>query len=144
MAPHSEPTLFYICMGGTEHVVHRCPVGLVFNEHVGRCDYDDAQPDVNQQCTANLCLNGGLCEVVDNGPRCMCPLGFSGEFCQTNTDDCGEENKCGAKGRCVDLIDGYVCLCENEYYGIDCDANSNSNNYFSGKFKFLIEKILSD
>jgi hypothetical protein len=144
----------YLSPPKREYIMHRCPAGLVFNRFLSRCDYDDIdgkqsfqnelnemRPSTNSdddKCSPHniLCQNGGLCEVVDNEARCMCPVGYSGRTCQFNTDDCrvgdeadGEPRCRGPSqddnGRCVDLINGYVCICPNNYYGLDCHTNSN-------------------
>ncbi len=106
--------------------VKRCPLGLVFNEFANRCDYDDRQPS-ESKCSQNLCQNGGTCERLGVDQfMCHCPLGFSGDICETNIDECADY-VCGMNGQCVDLINGRVCICGDGYYGHDCIINSEES-----------------
>ena len=34
-------------------------------------------------CCSNPCLNDGTCEETDDGFCCACPVGFTGECCET-------------------------------------------------------------
>jgi len=46
--------------------------------------------------------------------------GFAGTFCQVNIDECESRNGrdlCGERGTCLDLIDGFSCLCAPGYQG---------------------------
>ena len=33
-------------------------------------------------CSPSPCYNGGTCTVVDGGPQCECPPGYSGDVCE--------------------------------------------------------------
>ena len=33
------------------------------------------------KCTRN-CLNGGECELTDDGGICLCPEGYTGDYCE--------------------------------------------------------------
>ena len=84
-----------------------------------------------------LCQNGGTC-IDDTSPdkyHCECgDTGFSGQSCETNTDDC-DDNACrnGIKpdasatesdldpgGTCVDGINKYTCTCHPGFTGEHC------------------------
>lgn len=47
---------------------------------------------------------------------CTCPLGFEGPTCQTNIDDC-EDNDCENGATCLDGVNNYTCLCPPYYTG---------------------------
>lgn len=47
---------------------------------------------------------------------CSCPLGFEGQRCEINPDDC-EDNDCENNATCVDGINNYVCVCPPNYTG---------------------------
>lgn len=36
------------------------------------------------ECASSPCLNGGSCLDRLNRFQCLCPAGFSGQFCETN------------------------------------------------------------
>ena len=115
-------SMFYFANFNRKHKVKRCPVGLVFNAYANRCDYDDLEPDT--KCSQNFCQNGGTCEHISIDQFvCNCPLGYTGVMCETNIDEC-LGYVCGMNGKCVDLINGLVCICGDGYYGHDCLLNS--------------------
>lgn len=78
---------------------------------------------VNQTspCLSNPCHNGGIClnsqDVLSYS--CLCPLGFSGTFCQTDIDECASK-PCLFGGTCVDQENGYTCLCSFGRGGSQC------------------------
>lgn len=51
-----------------------------------------------------------------NGLRCRCPLGFTGDYCETEIDLC-YSNPCGNNGRCQSREGGYTCECQEGYTG---------------------------
>lgn len=48
--------------------------------------------------------------------RCECMIGYEGEVCQTNTDDCAF-HQCMNGGSCVDGINSLTCTCQLGYKG---------------------------
>nr|XP_034961755.1 protein delta homolog 1 [Zootoca vivipara] len=70
------------------------------------------------------CQNGGTC--VDNGgfaphASCLCLPGFTGIFCEIDTDDC-ESNPCENGGTCTDIGRGFRCICPSGYGGVLCSS----------------------
>ncbi|UXI17871.1 putative splicing factor [Sarcoptes scabiei] len=54
----------------------------LYNDTIDGIDIEQCRSDICKQIT---CLNGGYCSVIDtdqNRKQCICPLGFSGEFCE--------------------------------------------------------------
>ncbi|XP_023241480.1 slit homolog 2 protein-like [Centruroides sculpturatus] len=51
---------------------------------------------------------------------CACPVGFSGDNCSTNVDDC-VENMCQNGATCVDGVNSYTCSCSEGYAGTFCE-----------------------
>lgn len=62
------------------------------------------------QCNAQTCQNGGVCLVQRHQPKCYCPAGFSGQFCEIDIDECASR-PCYNGGTCIDLPQRYRCLC---------------------------------
>jgi hypothetical protein len=52
---------------------------------------------------------------------CDCAIGFSGEFCEVNVDDCAS-SPCLNGGTCVDLVNDYTCQCPEGFTGLDCET----------------------
>ena len=45
----------------------------------------------------------------NNNIYCMCPMGYDGDVCEMNVDDC--VNPCLNNGNCVDEFNSYTCVC---------------------------------
>ena len=56
--------------------------------------------------------------------NCTCNPGYTGEFCETNINDCLRVN-CSGNGQCLDGDNDYTCVCNPGYTGKDCDMNIN-------------------
>ena len=80
--------------------------------------------NVNQSCAAvdacavNPCMptNTFECTSTPSGAVCTCNVGFSGAFCQHNIDECASD-PCQNGGRCIDIINEYMCNCTLGYSG---------------------------
>jgi hypothetical protein len=53
---------------------------------------------------------------------CECPLGYEGEICQTNIDDCAAA-VCHNDGKCIDGIASHTCECAVGFSGVHCETN---------------------
>lgn len=68
------------------------------------------------------CLSGGSC-VDDVGSfSCNCRLGFEGERCETDVDECASQ-PCKNGALCKDYVNSFVCECRPGFNGILCENN---------------------
>lgn len=51
-----------------------------------------------------------------NGVRCRCPIGFTGDYCETEIDLC-YSGPCKNNGRCRSREGGYTCECLDDFTG---------------------------
>nr|XP_055073359.1 cadherin EGF LAG seven-pass G-type receptor 2 [Misgurnus anguillicaudatus] len=59
------------------------------------------------------------------GLRCRCPLGFTGDYCETEIDLCYSK-PCGPHGICRSHEGGFTCECLHDYTGDRCEISSRS------------------
>jgi len=59
--------------------------------------------------------------------RCKCPIGFSGNNCQTNDEDC-TTSSCLNGGTCLDGINNYTCICQKGFTGANCQTKISPCN----------------
>lgn len=95
--------------------VYRCAPGFL-GEY---CHHKDP-------CHPSFCLNGGNCSVsmsvgvpVPVSASCKCPLGYTGQHCQTpQNSTCYPNNPCGNQGVCTLLsLEKYRCNCARGWTG---------------------------
>jgi hypothetical protein len=97
------------------HVGYRCNCPLhAFGEHCQHFKYP-----------LGYCLNGGaLFKIYDRYnksiEKCICPIGFQGEYCEENIDNC-IGIRCSNHGVCEDGIQTYQCSCFDGFYGLNCE-----------------------
>ena len=77
-------------------------------------------PIVNPEvvCGNVVCLNGGVCAIVEQGTfqtRCFCEPGYSGPTCE-NRDFCAL-NPCKGRGNCINTTTSFYCNCIPPYAG---------------------------
>lgn len=68
------------------------------------------------QCQEVNCLNGGAC----NDGTCICPEGYTGEYCENEVVDPCDNVGCLNGGVCVDGS----CVCPNGYEGPNCEIET--------------------
>ncbi|KAB7504459.1 Protein slit, partial [Armadillidium nasatum] len=69
----------------------------------------------------NPCKNGARCVNHVTHYECQCSLGFSGDNCTENIDDC-INHLCQNGASCVDGINDYSCKCVGDYSGKFCEV----------------------
>ncbi|KAI8509441.1 hypothetical protein Bbelb_132890 [Branchiostoma belcheri] len=76
------------------------------------------------------CQNNGTCVHNPNMPSgqgqyvCECP-GFTGHWCEQEIDEC-LSNPCHT-GTCIDLVNGFKCLCDEQHVGEFCHIEQGDN-----------------
>lgn len=70
-----------------------------------------------------ICQNGATCSRKPDGKKyeCSCPVGFRGDKCEENINDCALI-KCGL-GKCIDGINEGFCKCPPGKMGPSCARN---------------------
>ncbi|XP_043555728.1 protein crumbs homolog 1 isoform X1 [Chiloscyllium plagiosum] len=68
------------------------------------------------------CYNGGNCT---NGKttRCICPIGFTGNKCEVDIDEC-ESDPCLNGGFCQNLPNRFHCICDMSFAGDRCEFDT--------------------
>ena len=69
----------------------------------------------------------------------MCKLGFTGERCQTNINDC-EFSMCKNNATCEDRVASYDCVCPHGFSGPYCEKKVTScslNPCNNGNFNYF-------
>ena len=56
--------------------------------------------------------------------RCECALGFTGDYCQTDINECLAD-PCQYNGTCLEVDNTYKCICQDGYEGKNCEININ-------------------
>ncbi len=52
---------------------------------------------------------------------CDCTLGFTGQLCETEINECEVLNiNCSENRQCFDEVNSYTCVCNAGYTGADC------------------------
>uniref|UniRef100_A0A8C6UYA7 Cadherin EGF LAG seven-pass G-type receptor 1a n=1 Tax=Neogobius melanostomus TaxID=47308 RepID=A0A8C6UYA7_9GOBI len=69
-----------------------------------------------------------------NGLRCRCPMGFTGEYCETEIDLCFS-GPCKNNGRCRSREGGYSCECLDDFTGDHCELDASSDHCVPGVCK---------
>ncbi|KAG0433549.1 hypothetical protein HPB47_019805, partial [Ixodes persulcatus] len=75
-------------------------------------------------CNPSICKNGGLCVAQNHEALCYCPAGFTGQFCETDMNEC-DSMPCYNGGTCLDHPQGYTCKCAPGYSGLQCQLEKS-------------------
>ena len=69
----------------------------------------------------HICMNGATCIDGVASFTCMCPMGYDGDLCEINVDDC-IDNPCLNNSSCVDGVNCYTCVCSPGYTSENCSV----------------------
>uniref|UniRef100_A0A6B2E8N3 Putative cadherin egf lag seven-pass g-type receptor n=1 Tax=Phlebotomus kandelakii TaxID=1109342 RepID=A0A6B2E8N3_9DIPT len=73
-------------------------------------------------CFQDDCQNGGMCSNASDQYACECPLGYDGDNCSENIDECLAA-ECTNNSTCIDGIANYTCYCTPGYEGRHCELD---------------------
>ncbi|CAL8253571.1 unnamed protein product [Boreogadus saida] len=77
------------------------------------------------RCSNETCQNGGACLEGDvDSPPCLCPPGYSGDFCQEKVDECVSV-PCRNGAICLAGKGSYNCFCVPGFQGSHCELDIN-------------------
>ncbi|XP_041858937.1 cadherin EGF LAG seven-pass G-type receptor 3 [Melanotaenia boesemani] len=65
------------------------------------------------------------------GLRCRCPVGFTGDYCETEINLC-YSNPCLNGGVCARREGGYTCICREDYTGDRCEVDRRQGRCMPG------------
>ncbi|XP_017266742.1 cadherin EGF LAG seven-pass G-type receptor 3 isoform X2 [Kryptolebias marmoratus] len=65
------------------------------------------------------------------GLRCRCPVGFTGDYCETEINLC-YSNPCLNGGVCARREGGYTCICREDYTGDRCEFDRRQGRCMPG------------
>uniref|UniRef100_A0A667IVY1 Protein crumbs homolog 1 n=1 Tax=Lynx canadensis TaxID=61383 RepID=A0A667IVY1_LYNCA len=68
------------------------------------------------------CYSGGNCSEFQGELKCLCPPGFTGEWCEKDIDECASD-PCFNGGLCQDLVNKFQCLCDVAFAGERCEVD---------------------
>jgi hypothetical protein len=125
---------------------HPCQNGGICNNKTIENDFsytcDCAQGFEGKNCEKQInycdvyspCKNGAECRLInvqkdsisDEFYKCKCEKGWRGVNCTEDIDECADMNSrfiipCSSKGRCVNSEGSYSCMCDDYYFGNNCE-----------------------
>nr|XP_022322562.1 vascular endothelial growth factor receptor 1-like isoform X2 [Crassostrea virginica] len=76
-------------------------------------------PVEESDCSKRPCHNNGVCDDIDGNFTCVCPMQWSGNFCELDTNEC-LVSPCEHGGTCTNTHGGYHCTCPSLWMGVNC------------------------
>ncbi|BET00878.1 Laminin G domain [Nesidiocoris tenuis] len=76
-------------------------------------------------CFDEECQNGGNCTEPESVYTCQCRLGFDGDFCERDINECENNHECQHNSTCIDNIGSFACNCTEGYQGELCEFETN-------------------
>ncbi|KAK3591032.1 hypothetical protein CHS0354_013096, partial [Potamilus streckersoni] len=72
----------------------------------------------------SVCNNNGTCYNTPGSFNCKCYVGFTGNNCETDVDECkGPTNACSGHGICSNNLGSFICYCRDGYTGHICNTD---------------------
>ena len=98
------------------------PVGIetVTSTYNGTFGFATIELSFRVVCAPNY--YGPHCLDFCDTENCTCHVGFTGEFCEMNIDDCFGVT-CSENGLCVDGVNSFECNCNTGFTGSQCEIN---------------------
>uniref|UniRef100_UPI00398F78A9 hyaluronan-binding protein 2-like n=1 Tax=Pristiophorus japonicus TaxID=55135 RepID=UPI00398F78A9 len=92
-----------------------CVLNTIPPYHKCKCDYPFKPPNCKKRiitCSISPCKNGGICKKGRSRSdfTCVCPKSFTGQFCETETNDCYEGAGETYRGNVSTTKQGKMCL----------------------------------
>lgn len=73
-------------------------------------------------CSANPCMNGGVCLATYPQIQCRCPPGFEGHACEHDVNECFlDPGPCPEGTSCHNTLGSFQCLCPAGREGPHCE-----------------------
>ncbi|CAF1216481.1 unnamed protein product [Rotaria sordida] len=123
----NDPSLPYVCLCPSGQLAMSCQ-NIMYLSASSLARIFPSMTHLSNICNplnSQNCMNGGQCLLTINGYQCHCNSGFTGHFCETNTDQCSS-NPCGNSGVCYDLRSSYICACSDGSFRSQCLPNTGS------------------
>ncbi len=103
-----------------------CIFSLKTNRYVCVCGSNSSCQYNLRPCARYPCLNNGTC--VENSAylfKCECVLNYNGTFCENELIVCTKNITCSKNGYCVKNGSLPLCKCFINYFGDQCEFESN-------------------
>ncbi|XP_065063187.1 protein jagged-1b-like isoform X2 [Rhopilema esculentum] len=115
------------CLDQENRYVCQCPKGKrgKFCEQVTDSCTRVVYGNLTHVVRTGVCGKHGTCSVLkDGGFKCTCNPGWTGLRCETDIDNCAENN-CQNGATCLNAFASYSCLCRPGFKGKYCETNKD-------------------
>ena len=68
------------------------------------------------------CLNGGTCSNTDGSFTCSCQVGYTGDTCDSDIDECNDI-PCHNEVSCMNNNGSFICICPGGFTGEVCEMD---------------------